>query len=414
MTPAELRMATRPLPFLHSHVDTRAGIVELRDRPVPKLLVWHPETIEWLFRSDSRLRHPGGRSLIQLFGERSLLWAEGARHTAYRRVLGPPLRGEGLADWCDIVADAVRAAIDVLAPGTEVEVLAWTRAIALRVIARLLFGPCDPALLSAVTQWIERAFGTRLRTLGHRYLLGGLPPPGEELNRMLVTTAKANQGLRPRTLAARLLDGDGPLSRIDDTELRDTLVSMVFAGHETTAAATAWTLYWLDRNPAVRGEVEAELAATGADGADPARVPLLRAAISETLRLTPPATLAEHRVLPQDVELRGRTLPTGTMLTPAIYPAHRDPDAFPDPHRFDPRRFLDTRPAAHQYFPFGGGTRYCLGSQLAQLEIRMITAALLRRREWRCVRPRAGVARMRGNVLAPAAGLRMRVLSCRD
>lgn len=411
MTLAELRMAVRTIPFFESHVDDPAGAVVLSERPVRKLLVWHPETVEWIFRSDARLRHTGGRSLTALFGERSLLWAEGARHAAYRRVLGPPLHGRGLAERHDVVAETVHAAIDPLTAGTEFDVLAWTRAIALRVIARLLLGRYEDALLTAVTQWIERAFGTPYRTLAHRYVLGGLPTPGAELDRTLVATARANTDLP--TLAARLLDADGPLGRIEDAELRAAIVSMVFAGHETTAAAAAWTVYWLDRNPLVRKEIEDELA-TGADGADPARVPLLQAAVAETLRLSPPATLTVHRVLTEDAAPpRAGALPAGSILKTAIYLAHRRPEAFPDPHRFDPGRFLDTRPPAHHYFPFGGGTRHCLGSQLAQLEIRMITAALLRRRELGRVRPAAGVARMRGNVLAPA-GLRMRVLACRD
>jgi cytochrome P450 family 110 len=413
---AELRMAARTLPFLQSHVDDQARMVTLRDTPPPKLLVWHPDTVEWLFRSDIRLRHPGGRSLIPLFGERSPLWAEGERQIAYRRLLGPPLRGKGLAEQHDVIAEAVHAAIDPLGPDTVVEVLAWTRSIALRVIAGLLLGRCDEGLLTAVTRWIERAFGVRSRTLFYRYFLGGLPRSGPELDRMLVTTAKANRDLRPRTLAARLLDGDGPLRDIDDAELRDAVISMAFAGHETTAAGTAWTLYWLDRNPEVRRGIQDELAATGSDGSDTALVPLLHAAVAETLRLTPPATLAEHRVLTEaaDPPRVGTGMPAGTMLTPAIYLAHRHPDAFPDPNRFDPGRFLDGRPSGHHYLPFGGGTRHCLGSQLAQLEIRMITAALLRRREWRCVRPRGAVGLMRGNVLAPARGFRLRVSSCRD
>ncbi len=414
MRVSELRMNLRTLPFLESHVGASGGVLELRDRPVPKLLVWQPEMIDWIFRSDARLRHPGGRSLIPLFGASSLVWAEGERHAAYRHVLGPPLRGKGLAERRGVVADAVDAAIDRLALGTVVELLPWTRAIALRVIARILLGRCEDDLLAAVTQWFDKAFGTRYRTLIYRYLLGGLPQSGTELDRRLVWTAKAHTDLRPPTLAARLLDGGGPLGRIGDNELRDAVVSLVFAGHETTAAGAAWTLYWLDRNPGIRNEIREELAATGADGSDPAHVPLLQAAVSETLRLTPPASLAEHRVLTEDDEAGGRMLPGGAMLTPAIYLAHHDPDAFPDPRRFDPSRFLDRRPPSHHYFPFGGGTRYCLGSQLAQLEIRMITAGMLRRREWCCVNPRAVVAQMRGNILAPASRLRMRVLSCRD
>ncbi|HEX6355591.1 cytochrome P450 [Actinophytocola sp.] len=409
----ELRMNLRTLPFLESHVGTSDGVLELRDRPMPKLLVWQPEMIDWIFRSDARLRHPGGQSLTPLFGESSLLWAEGERHTAYRHALGPSLRGRKLTEQKEAVADAVHAAIDRLTPGTVVELLPWTRAIALRVIARILFGHCEDDLLTAVTQWTERAFGARHRTLVYRYLLGGIPRPGAELDRMLVRAAKVNPDLRPRTLAARMLDGDGPLGGIGDTELRDAAISLMFAGHETTAAGAAWALYWLDRNPKVRNEIREEIAATDADGSDPARVPLLAAAVSETLRLTPPASLAEHRVLTEDGEVCGRMMAAGTKLTPAIYLAHHDPDVFGHPKRFDPSRFLGGRPPAHHYFPFGGGTRYCLGSQLAQLEIRMIVAGVLRRREWRCVNPRAGGPRMRGNVMAPASTLRMRVLTCR-
>jgi cytochrome P450 family 110 len=415
----QVRMAMNPIRFLESHVDSPTGMVELAGGPVRKVLVWHPETVEWLFHSDARLRHPGGRTLTPMFGERSLVWAEGERHSEYRRVLGPPLRGKGLLDQHGVIDATVHAAVDALAPGAVVDVLAWTRAIALRVIAGLLLGRYDEDLLSSVTRWIDRAFGARLRTLGYRYLMGGLPRSDPEMDARLVAAAKASRDLRPRTLAARLLEHGAPGGldgSIEDVEVRDAVTSLLFAGHETTAAGAAWTLYWLDRNPRVRDEIRDELAG-GGDGADAARVPLLQAAVCEALRLSPPATLAEHRVLVVDAAppggCPGRTLRAGTMLTPAIYTAHRHPDAFPDPLRFDPGRFLAGRPSPYHYFPFGGGTRFCLGNQLAQLEIRMITAALLRRREWRAVRPRAGVTRMRGNILAPA-GLRMRVLSCRD
>jgi cytochrome P450 len=412
MNRLELAMAVRPLALFESHVDSPDRVLRLLDRPAPRMLVWHPDLVDWIFRSDARLRHPGGRGLKPLFGSQSLLWAEGERHATYRHVLGPALRAGGLADQQEIIADAANAAVDALAPGTEVELLAWTRSIALRVIARILLGHCDDAMLTAISAWIEKAFGARYRTLASRYLLGGLPRPGAELDRLVVRTAKANLALRPPTLVARMLDGGGPLGRIGDDELRDSVFSLIFAGHETTASATAWTLYWLDRHPAVREEIQAEVAR--ADGSDAARVPLLHAAVLESLRLTPPATLAEHRMLPGDDAWRDLPLPAGTILTPAIYLAHHHPDVFPRPHAFDPHRFLGTRQRPQHFFPFGGGSRYCLGNQLAQLEIRMITAAVLRRREWRCANPRARPAQMRGNVLAPASRLRMRVVSCRD
>lgn len=414
MNVAELRMAVRTVPFLESLVDSPEGCAEVTGGPRPRLLVWRPDMVDWIFRNDGRLGHPGGRSLIPLFGELSPLWAEGARHAAYRRVLGPPLRGRTLGSLSGIVADTVRAAIDTLTPGTATELLAWTRGITLRVIAGILLGRYDDALLTAVTAWIEHAFGAKHRTLAYRYLRGGLPVPGADLDRALVLAAKASTDLDPPTVAARLIDADWPFGRIGDGELRDAVISMLFAGHDTTAAAVAWTLYWLDRTPSVRADVMAELAATDADGADAARLPLLHATVLESLRLTPPAILAEHRLLTEDETVGGRTCAAGTVLTPAIYVAHHHPDAFPDPHRFDPTRFLDEHPVPARYFPFGGSVRHCLGRQLAQMEIRMITAALLRRRTWACVAPRRGTVRMRGNVMAPAPGIRLRVLACRD
>jgi cytochrome P450 len=306
----------------------------------------------------------------------------------------------------------VHTAIDALRPDTAVALPTWTRRLTLRIIARILLGPPDDVLLSAFTGWIERALGARHRTLAYRYLRGRLPGSGDRLDRMLVWNAKAHRNIRPATLAALMLDSDGPLGEIDDGELRDAIVSLLFAGHETTASATAWTLYWLDRDTGLRHDVLAELSATAADGSDASRVPLLHAVIQEALRLAPPVTVAENRALSEDAELLDRTVTAGTILTPSIYLAHRNPDQFPNPHRFDPNRFLGERVPARHYFPFGGGTRYCLGSQLAQLEVRMIAAAVLRRLEWCCVNPRAGVPQLRGHAMAPTSRLRMRVLRC--
>lgn len=408
----EFGMAFRTLPFLDSQVNSPTGVLERRTQPVPKLLVWHPEAINWIFRSDHRLRHPGSRSLTPLFGRQSLLWSEGSRHAAYRQVLGPPLRGHRLTRYCGLISEVVHTAIDALLPGAVVALPVWTRQLTLRIVTQIILGPPGDAVLTPFTAWMEDALGARRRTLVYRYLRGVPPRSSAELDQMLVRTALANAGVQPPTLAALMLAGDGPLGEIDDAELRDAIVSLLFAGYETTASATAWTLYWLDREPTIRRDVLAELAATTADGSDVSQVPLLHAVIQEALRLTPPVIVAGNRALTEDDEVLGRTLAAGTTLTPSIYLAHRHPDRFPNPRRFDPNRFLGNRVPAQNYFPFGGGTRYCLGSQLALLEIRMITTALLRRREWHCVNSRSVSPQLRGHAMAPAARLRMKVIRC--
>jgi cytochrome P450 len=413
MSGAEFHLALRGLSFLDSHARSPGSVLELRTQPSRRLLVWHPDAVDEIFRADQELRHPASRSLTPLFGRQSLLWADGARHVAYRRLLGPPLRGRRLLDYREIISDTAHEAIDDLIPGTVIGLAHWARQVTLRIVSRIILGRADDDVLVPFATWMEDALGSLRRTLTYRYLKGGLPLSGDELDRLLVQSAKDNAQSWPPTLASLMLNGDKQTGNIDDAELRDHIVSLLFAGHETTASATAWMFYWLDRHEGLRRDVLSELA-TGADGSDAAKVPLLQAVLQEVLRVAPPVTVGTNRALAEDGELCGRPLAAGTVLTPSIYLAHHRPERFSDPHRFDPGRFLGDRVEARHYFPFGGGSRHCLGSQLAQLEVRMITAALLRRREWRCVNPRAGVPRLRGHVLAPAARLRMKVLTCRD
>lgn len=376
----ELRLALRTIPFLDSLSDNENGLLQLR---ADRWLVWHPDLIGWIFRSDRSLRHPGSRTLSPLLGTGSLLWMDGAEHTAYRRVIGPALRGRNLESYREIIADVVRTAIDELPPGDRVGLAKWTRKLTLRVIMRIVLGAQDGLLVERFSAWLDRELGCRVRTLAHRYLGRGLPRFDQEVDRMLVRLAR---NAEPPALAALL-------PAADDRDLRDQVVSLLFAGHETTASATAWTVYWLDRNPDVREQILQRL--------DDDDAPLLPAVIQEALRLCPPATLAGNRVTAE-----------GVVLTPSIYLAHRRVERFPDPETFDHRRFLGERLPGRHYFPFGGGVRHCVGDELALLEVRMIVTALLRRRDWLCVQPRTCTPQLRGAAMAPPAGLRM-VTTCR-
>jgi cytochrome P450 len=414
----EFRFVFQTLPFLDSHEGDPTGVVELRARPTPRLLVWHPEGIDWIFRADRQLHHMPSRTLRPLLGRKSLLGAEGLRHAAYRRVLGPSLRGHQLQICHNIISHTVHSAIDALAPGAVISLIEWTRKITLRIIGQILLGRVDDLLLDLFGARVESVLGSRSRTLAHRYLyMHALSISVRkaflryhcELDEILLRSAKAATTAQPPALAALLLAGDGPLGVIDDEELRDQIMSLLFAGHETTASATAWVFYWLGCDERVRRDVIAELAATSNDGSDPAQVPLLHAVTQEALRLSPPAIIAGKRTLTADGELLGKQLPAGTIVTPCIYLAHHQPDLFPNPCRFDPSRFLGNRVSRQHYFPFGGGTRRCLGSELAMLEVRMITAAVLRRCQLHCVNPEAGISELRGPAMTLAQGLRMSI-----
>jgi cytochrome P450 family 110 len=413
MNQNSFRFAYRTVSFLDSHESNPDGVLELCARPTRRLLVWHPEGIDRIFRTDRRMNPMPSRTLSPLLGRTSLLWAEGPRHTAYRRVLGPALRGTSLQACHHIIAHTVHAALDVLVPGTVISLIEWSRQVTLRIISQILLDKVDAPLLGSFRTCVDSVLRSRTRTLAYRCLHApaaawpSLLKGRGELDKMLLRSAKATVNSPSPTLAALLLAGTKSIGTLEDCELIDQIVSLLFAGYETTASATAWTLYCLSRNEKVRRDVIDELSATSNDGSDLAQVPLLHAVCHEALRLFPPAFIAGKRMLTADAELLGKPLSAGTIVMPCMYLAHHQSSPFSNPRRFDPSHFLGKRIPRQYYFPFGGGMRRCLGSELAMLEIRMITAAVVRHCKLHCVNPEAGTPVVRGPAMTLPQDLRM-------
>jgi cytochrome P450 len=236
--------------------------------------------------------------------------------------------------------------------------------------------------------------------------LGG-PDPLAALNRRLaevdtllsaeVAERRADPDLESREdilsmlVAARFQDGE-PMS---DAELRDQLLTLLLAGHETTATALAWTMDLLLRHPATLERLRSEV--------DNREEPYLRAVIAESLRLRPVVPLAGRR-LREELRVDGFTLPPGTDVTPAIWLTHTRQDLYPAPLEFRPERFLDAAPETYSWIPFGGGVRRCLGASFAEFEMRVVLRETLRRWELRGARRRPeGIAR-RNVTFSPRRG----------
>lgn len=421
------RFAFRQMAFLHSVIDNPTGVAELCGEPGRHLLVWHPDAIGEIFRLDRHMWLDGSDTLQPLVGYTSLLFANGAHHAAYRKVIGAPLRARQLPVHYDTIRDTAHDAIDEMLVASSVYLAQWTRELSLRIIGQIVLGTANRGLLERFTSCVDGAIGSRRRILAYRYLRvhSAVPSPWraflrrrEEMSRELLDVARQGScptgtsqaaAVRQTTLSALLMSGADPLGVLDEGELRDQIMSLLFAGHETTASAIAWTLYWLERNDHIARDLRDELAATSADGSIAEDVPLLDAVCREALRISPPATVAGNRVLSEGRELLDQSMTKGTRLTPCIYLAHRRPDIYPHPHRFDPGRFLDARWSSPEYLPFGGGTRRCLGADLAMLEMRMVVAAVLRRVELRCLNPEVGVPHPRGPSMGPGRNLLMSV-----
>jgi unspecific monooxygenase len=194
-----------------------------------------------------------------------------------------------------------------------------------------------------------------------------------------------------------------------DAELRDELLTLLFAGHETTANILAWALYQIGRDPAIRANLLEELNPAGTDAAPLkiAQLPYLTAVCQETLRMYPVLPVIFPRITKSALAIAGRKYEAETELLPSIYLVHYREDLYPNPEQFRPERFLERQYSPAEYLPFGGGNRRCLGYALAQLEIKLVLAKILSRCELTLLETKPLKNLRRGFALAPQGGVRM-------
>jgi unspecific monooxygenase len=218
---------------------------------------------------------------------------------------------------------------------------------------------------------------------------------------------------RSDVLTLLLLARDDAGEPMTDVELRDELLTLLIAGHETTATALSWALYWIHRTPEVKDKLMAELTTLGQtpDPAEIARLPYLNAVCSETLRIYPIAFVAAPRVCMKPIEIAGYWFPAETWLTAGIYQVHWREDLYPQPEQFRPERFLERQFSPYEYFPFGGGNRRCIGAAFAMYEMKLVLATILSDCELTLAETRPVRPVRRGVTIAPQSGVRMMIQS---
>lgn len=389
----------------------------------PFVILSDPSEIKEVFLADPDALHPGegARVLRPLLGDNSVILLDGDLHMEQRKLLLPPFHGERIKALEELVRDAVERELERLERG-EQRLHQRMQALTLEVILRAVFG-LDPGprldelreLLTALLSFADRPAS-----------IVPIPEPGERTKRLLNTAGpfKGFFGLRERVdellfalveerrrqregradVLALLLDArheDG--SPMSDAELRDELMTLLVAGHETTATALAWAFVLLARHPRVAGELADSLE----DGDE-----YLIATIQEVLRRRPVLPNAAPRLSKVPYEVAGRPYPSGICLVPNAYLVHHDPELYPDPYAFRPERFLGRKPGTYEWLPFGGGRRRCLGASFAQLEMRVVLRAIFGAYEMSADGP-LEPARRRNITIRPANGALVR-LSARD
>jgi cytochrome P450 len=417
-----------PGPFLRACRARYGSHCTLRLPGTPPLVQFsEPDAVKDVFAAGADTMHAGkANGLLEPFvGTYSVLVLDGARHRSQRRLLLPPFRG-----------DRMRAYGEAMREITEAQMAGWTRAgtfrmqretqiITLEVILRTVFGMQDDAhgdldrMRSLLVTWLGMVDNPLFLITRFQRDLGPRSPWGKflrhraaiyrEMDAFIAKRRRegAREDILSMLLEAKHEDG-APMS---DEEIRDELLTLLVAGHETTATALSWAIHRLSVHPEVLEKAQAEIdAAFGSGPVVPdTKLPYVDALCKEVLRVHP-VIPGVGRLLMEPERVGGLDLPAGVMIGCSIYLTHLNPAVWPDPERFDPMRFVDTKPPPHAFFPFGGGLRRCIGEAFALYEMRIVLATILQKMSPVAVATR--VITMRRNItLTPSQGLPIRFLA---
>lgn len=351
-----------------------------------------PEAIKQVFTGDSRLLHAGeaNRILLPVLGPSSVLLLDDGEHLAQRKLMLPPFHGERMQRYGELMAEVAAREIESWPLGTPYPLRPRMQALTLEVILRAVFGVSGGPRMNLLREELRRIIAVTTEPL-LTFVISALGP--DRLRRlptfrrdMQRVDAPIYAEIAARSSAEDLAERDDIMSLLlqathedgtpmTERELRDELITLLLAGHETTANALSWAVERLCRHPEKLARLTEEVHA--------GEIAYLQAVIQETLRLRPVISIVLRRLL-APMEIGGRLLPAGVSIAPSIYLVHRRADIYPQPHEFLPERFLESEggraPGTYTWIPFGGGVRRCVGASFAQLEMEVVLRELLLRR----------------------------------
>jgi cytochrome P450 len=406
-----LLAVTRPLEGRLAVRRRYGGVFRTRDAIVGELFhIAEPALIEQVFKWKPPAYSVGEprQAMEPVTGPSSILLLDGAEHMRMRKLMLPSFHGEAIAHYATLIEQVTNREIDTWRQGDVIRTRTVAQRITMEVIIRAVFGITDPgriAELQRVLPWLSSPSPFLLlvqKDLGPRSPWGRFLRRRDAVDRLLYEEiARRRDGpddgqhtdILTLLLAARDEAGD-PLT---DRELRDELITLLLAGHETTATSIGWAFERLLRTPAALERLTAEVEAGESED-------YLDAVIKETLRVRP--VIPEvFRAPTEPTELGGYLFEPGTQMAASILLVQFDPELYPpDPQAFRPERFLDGAPEPYTWIPFGGGVRRCLGAAFATLEMRVVIATILARTRLRVRRSKAETARFRGVTLLPSRG----------
>jgi cytochrome P450 family 110 len=389
-----------------------------------------PKIVQQVLTNDTKqfLSLSAANQILKPFlGSRGVILLEGEEHRQRRQLVMPQFHGEKVKAYTNLMRDITKKVVDNWQIGSTVNVRAEMQSISLAVILQAVFGVYQGERYEQIKikmlkllSLVESPLGSGL--LFFPSLQKNWGPWGkflrdraalDELIYAEIADRRRDQNLADHADILSMLIGsqDAAGQGMTDEELHDELMTLLFAGHETTATALSWAIYWINYLPAVKEKLLAELATADDDALSLSRLPYLSAICSETLRIHPVAMLTFVRIAQEPLTLKGFDIPAGTPVTGCIYLTHHRSDLYPDPESFKPERFIDRQYSPYEFYPFGGGARRCIGMALAQQELKLVLVEVLRNCQLELTGKLPIVPVRRGVTLGPAGGVTAKVIS---
>lgn len=389
----------------------------------PLVCAGDPAGIKAIYSADPDAVEPLNTDLGEFVGARSLILLRGAEHRRARKLMSPPFHGARMRAYGETICRVAERRSDPWRAGQPVDMVDALQQISLDVILQTIFGVTEPvrmATLATLLLEITNKISPLLALFpALRREFGGIGPYAayarrrRELHAQLDALIAAGRAAGPRedVLSLLLAARDDEGRPMPDADIRDQLILLVFAGHETTAMAMAWAIHALHRpeSAAALERLRGELAALGPEPGPAAleKQAYLEAVCNETLRRYPLAPAPNPRRLLKPLEVAGYTIPAGGAVAAAIGVAHFREEVYPEPLTFRPERFLERQFSPFEFLPYGGGARRCLGAAMASYEMKLVLGTLLRRFKFRLASLRPDHGKVRAANAGPSHGARV-------
>jgi cytochrome P450 len=398
----------------------------------PLVVLSQPEAIEAVMTAPNDLFESGASNAVfrPFLGNSSILMLDGKAHQRERKLLTPPFHGERLKTYGQAICEITHQVSEGWHPGQTFSMRRVTQEISLRVIMRIVLGVHGGERADRLRQHLDEMLNFFEQPLNSIFLFmpslqkdwGAWSPWGKvarqlkQIDNLLfseIQERRANPDLLGDDILSLMMTSqDEEGQSMTDQELRDEMMTLLFAGHETTATAIAWAMYWIHYLPEVGQKLQKELGELE-ENCDPvtiSRLPYLSAVCDETLRIYPVGLFTFSRVLKQPWALMGQAFEAGTSFSPCIYLLHHRPDLYPEPDRFRPERFLARQFSLYEYIPFGGGNRRCLGMAFALFEMKLVLSSILSNWQLELKSDKPIKPVRRGFTMAPEKGVPMRAV----